>query len=323
VTSFKFGLVHAPLTPFSTAGINFDLYGNLIDFHLSAGAEGLALPMHTGESVSLTADERQSLLEFAIKHADTRAPVIAHVSDSGTDIAAAFAAHARQAGAAAIIAAVPYYWTPPQSMLLEHFAAIGGAGVLPFFLYNAPGEMGGAKITTELVLKLLDRLPSFAGLIDASHDWQFMIEVVSSARRQRAAFQLVSATEYMISAGAIGATGVLSSLSNVAPRLVRELYDLCAKERYQDAHSRQTDLAVLYRILQQTGVSGLKAASRLMGRDCGAPRPPLPTLADADSRALAEKLAAIPGISAEPLNWRYPGPNLRRISGEHPIGGGR
>jgi len=304
VTSFKFGLVHAPLTPFSSAGIDFDLYGNVIDFHLGKGAEGLAVPMHTGESVSLTVEERKALLEFAIKHARGRAPVIAHASESGTDIAASLAAHAKQSGAAAIIATGPYYWTPPQAMLLEHFAAIGVAGGRPLFLYNAPGEMGGAKITTELVLKLLDRLPNFAGLIDASHDWQFMIEVVSCARRIKPEFQLVSATEYLISAGAIGATGVLSSLSNVAPRLVRELYDLCSKERYQDAQSRQSDLAVLYRLIQQTGVSGLKAASRLMGRDCGAPRPPLPILAEADSRALAVKLAAIPGISAEPVDWR-------------------
>jgi 4-hydroxy-tetrahydrodipicolinate synthase len=304
VTSFKFGLVHAPLTPFSGAGIDFDLYGNVIDFHLGKGAEGLAVPMHTGESVSLTVEERKALLEFAIKHARGRAPVIAHASESGTDIAASLAAHAKQSGAAAIIATGPYYWTPPQAMLLEHFAAIGVAGGRPLFLYNAPGEMGGAKITTELVLKLLDRLPNFAGLIDASHDWQFMIEVVSCARRIKPEFQLVSATEYLISAGAIGATGVLSSLSNVAPRLVRELYDLCSKERYQDAQSRQSDLAVLYRLLQQTGVSGLKAASRLMGRDCGVPRHPLPTLAEADSRVLAAKLAAIPGISGEPLSWR-------------------
>lgn len=304
MTSFKFGLVHAPLTPFSTTGIDFDLYGNVIDFHLGAGAEGLAVPMHTGESVSLTAEERKSLLEFAIKHTRERAAVIAHVSESGTDIAASLAAHAKQSGAAAIVATVPYYWTPPQSMLLEHFAAIGAAGGLPLFLYNAPGEMGGAKITTDLVLNLLGRLPNFAGLVDASHDWQFMIEVVSSARRLKPEFQLVSATEYLISAGAIGATGVLSSLSNVAPRLVRELYDLCSKERYQDARSRQTELAVLYRLIQPTGVSGLKAASRLMGRDCGVPRPPLPPLADRDVRALGDKLAAIPGIGAEPLNWR-------------------
>ena len=304
MTSFKFGLVHAPLTPFSTSGVDFDLYGNLIDFHLGHGAEGLAIPMHTGESVSLTAEERKALLEFALKHVRARAPVIAHVSDSGTGISASLAAHARQAGAAAIIASVPYYWTPPQSMLLEHFATIGAEGELPFFLSHAPTEMGGAKVTAELVLKLLDRLPNFAGLIDASNDWQFMIEVVSSARRARPEFQLVSATEYMISAGAIGATGVLSSLANVAPRMVRELYDLCSEERYQDARSRQNDLAGLYRLLEPIGVSGLKAASRLMGRDCGAPRPPLPTLNDGDSRALAEKLAAIPALRAEPLNWR-------------------
>jgi 4-hydroxy-tetrahydrodipicolinate synthase len=315
-TSFKFGLVHAPLTPFAAGGIDYELYGNLLNFHIDAGADGLAVPTHVGESVSLTAEEQRSLLEFAIKHADARTPIIAHVSDSGTAIAASLATHAHRAGAAAIVASVPYYWTPPPSMLLEHFAAIGEAGALPCFIYYAPAETAGSKVTTELVLKLMERLPQFAGLIDGSHDWQFMIEVISSAQRIRPEFQLVSATEYMISAGAIGARGVLSSLSNIAPRLVRELYDICREERYNDARSLQTELATLYRLLQPRGVSGLKAASRLMGRNCGAPRPPLPTLADAETRALADRLAAIPNISREPIGWRYAGPNLGSLGGQ-------
>jgi 4-hydroxy-tetrahydrodipicolinate synthase len=317
LTSFKFGLVHAPLTPFSAAGIDYELYGKLLDFHIAAGADGLAVQTHAGESVSLTAEERQALLEFTLRHADARTPIIAQVSDSGTAIAASLATHARSAGAAAVIASVPYYWTPPPSMLLEHFAAIGEAGALPFFLYHAPSETAGSKVTTELVLKLIERLPQFAGLIDGSHDWQFMIEVISSARRIRPDFQLVSATEYMISAGAIGATGVLSTLCNIAPRLVREVYDICREERYADARPLQTELAVLYRLLQPRGVSGLKAASRVMGRDCGVPRPPLPTLIDTETRALADRLATIPSISHEPIGWRNAGSNLRRLGGQH------
>jgi 4-hydroxy-tetrahydrodipicolinate synthase len=304
VTAFTFGLVHAPLTPFADEAIDYDGYGKLIDFHLQHGADGLAIPTHTGESVSLTVDERQALLDFVIKRVGGRVPVIANVSEAGTGIAASLATHARQAGAAALIASVPYYWKPPQSMLVEHFAAIGAAGALPFFVYNSPDEMGGMEFASKSVIELLGRLPNFAGLIDSSLDWQYMIEVASLARAVKPEFQFVSGTEYMISARAIGATGVLSPLSNIAPRLVHELYDFCRVENYKDAHGKQTQLAELHRLLREMGVPGLKAAVRSMGRDCGPPRPPLSALADAEYRALADNLPAISGINSEPRGWR-------------------
>ena len=84
------GLVHTPVTPFTRErGIDFDRYAKLIDFHLAAGADALALPMHAGESVSLADGERRALVEFAIKQVNGRKPVIAHVSETGTAIAVA------------------------------------------------------------------------------------------------------------------------------------------------------------------------------------------------------------------------------------------
>ena len=155
-SNFQPGLVHTPVTPFTRdARVDYDRYAKLIEFHLRHGAESLALPMHAGESVSLTDEERRTLLEFAIKRVKGRAPVIAHVSDSGTAIAAARARHAEQAGASAILTTPPYYWTPPPAMLLEHFAEIGSAVRIPFYVYNSPEEMGGVKMTTELALKLI------------------------------------------------------------------------------------------------------------------------------------------------------------------------
>jgi 4-hydroxy-tetrahydrodipicolinate synthase len=303
VTSFNFGLVHAPLTPFSGEAIDFDSFGKVIEFHLANGAEGLALPMHTGESVSLTAEERKSLLSFALDKVGGRVPIVANASEAGTGMAASLAEHARQAGAAALIASVPYYWTPPESMLLEHFAAIAAAGQLPFFIYNAPEEMGGVKVSTNLVLSLIERSPHFAGLVDKSLDWQFMIDVTSEARRKKPAFQFISGTEYMISASAIGATGLLTSLATLAPRLMREFYDLCRREDYARAYDKQVDCAILFRLFERLGVSGLKAAAGLMGRDCGAARPPLPLLTEADSQSLAQELAGISSLGKEPRGW--------------------
>src|SRR6478735_4778932 len=121
--TFTPGLVHTPVTPFMRdLQIDFGLYEKVLEFHLRNGAEGLALPMHAGESVSLSEDEQRKLLEFAIAHVKGRVPVIAHVSDAGTGIAADRARHAQDAGAAAVVATTPYYWTPPPAMLIKHFA---------------------------------------------------------------------------------------------------------------------------------------------------------------------------------------------------------
>jgi dihydrodipicolinate synthase/N-acetylneuraminate lyase len=188
-------------------------------------------------------------------------------------------------------------------MLLEHFATVGAAVKIPFFVYNSPEEMGGVKVTTDLALKLIDRLPNFAGIVDASLDWQFMIELVSEARKVRPDFQLLSGTEYLVSARAIGAKGLFSPLSGVAPQLLRGLYDHCRKEQYRDARQAQEAIAAVRHVLRKDGVAGLKAAVAAMGRDCGGPRYPLLPLGEAERGRIAEQLAALPALRGEPRGW--------------------
>jgi 4-hydroxy-tetrahydrodipicolinate synthase len=301
--AFTFGLAHAPLTPFNADGIDYATYAKVLDFHIANGADMLALPMHAGESVSLTAEERKKLLAFALQHVAGRVPVVANVSEAGTAIASDLAVHAQQAGAAALIASVPYYWTPPQSMLVEHFAAIGAAGGLPLFVFNAPEEMNNVEFKGASVAELIARSPQFAGLIDTSLDWQYMIEVYSTGVALRPDFQFVSGTEYMVSASATGATGLLSPLATFAPKLVRRLYDLCRKEDYPGAREVQEEAALLFRALKAPGVPGLKAAAKLAGRDCGMLRPPLSVPGDAETQALAAAIGAVPSTQAEPRGW--------------------
>jgi 4-hydroxy-tetrahydrodipicolinate synthase len=304
MASIELGLVHTPVTSFtSEESIDYRVYGNLIEFHLQNGAEALALPMHIAESVSLTDVERQRLLEFALKKVNGRVPVIAHVSQSGTSIAVALAKHAAEAGASAIVATTPYYWTPPPAMLLEHFTQIGKGAGIPFFVYNSPEEMGGVKVTTDLTLKLIEKLDNFVGLVDLSLDWQFLIEVISSAKRLRSGFQLLTGVEYMISAGAIGATGMFTSLSGIAPKAVRKLWDICKKENYKEARPVQEALAALRQAVKPKMIAGLKSAMRHMERDCGQPRPPLDVLEIAEEEKLYADIRAIEILNSEPKGW--------------------
>ena len=301
---FDPGLVHTPVTPFTREDrIDFNLYGKLIEFHLRHGADALALPMHAGESVSLTEAERRALIEFAIKQVRGRVPVVAHISDAGTGIAAALARHAEAAGAAAVVATTPYYWTPPPAMLLEHFVQIGAAVRIPFLVYNAPEEMAGTKLTAELALRLMDEAGNFAGVVDSSLDWQFMVELVDRARRPRPAFQLLSGAEYMVSAGAIGAKGAFSPLAAIAPGRVRELYDLCRKDRLFEARKVQEEIAALRQLVKKAPAASLKAALRAMGRDCGEVRPPLRPVGEEEYGRLSEAVAEIAALRAEPRGW--------------------
>jgi 4-hydroxy-tetrahydrodipicolinate synthase len=287
--AFQPGLVHLPVTPFRPdRSIDYDRLGQLIDFHIHNGADALALPTHAGESVSLTDSEKRALIEFAVKHIAGRKPVIAHVSD---------------AGATAILATTPYYWTPPPEMILEHFAQIGAAVRLPFLVHNAPDDMSGSKVSAELMLKLIGRLDNFAGLVDASLDWQFMIDLIMEARHARPGFLLISGTELMVSSAAIGATAMFAPLAGIAPRLLRTLFELCRDDKLFEARAAQEAVAALRQLLKAGGVASLKAALAARGRDCGAPRPPLQALDAHATEALKHDLDAIAVLRDEPRGW--------------------
>ncbi|MGH6673193.1 MAG: dihydrodipicolinate synthase family protein [Xanthobacteraceae bacterium] len=300
---FEPSLVHTPLTPFAgDRRIDFDLYGRMIDFHVRHGAHSLAVPMHVGESVSLTDGERRALLKFAVERAGN-VPVIAHVSDAGTGIAAVLARHAQDVGAAAVIATTPYYWAPPPAMILEHFFQIGSAVEIPFLVFNAPEDMAGSKINAALALKLIDKLPNFAGVVDSSLDWQFMIELMTDTARVRPDFALLAGTELLVSASAIGARGMFSALGIIAPVLMHRLFDLCRTQKLFEARAPQEEAAALRQIVKSGGVATLKAAARALGRDCGDPRPPILPLDAAAEKQLEIAFNSMPVLSREPHGW--------------------
>jgi len=304
MATFKPGLVHTPVTPFKRdQSIDFDAYGKLIEFHLRHGADALALPMPTGEDMSLTDEELRKLLEFALKQVKGRVPVMAHVNDAGTGIAVDRARHAERAGAAAIVSHPPYFWHPKASMVVEHIVQVGAATRLPFFICSPPVEDVGTPLTTEITLAVLERLDNLAGVVDASMDWVFMTEVISLGRNTRPEFQLLPGTDYMVSAGVIGGAGALSPLSGVAPRLVREVYDLCAKQQFTRARKAQEGIAALHHLVKTAGFAGLKGALRAMGRDCGQPRPPVRALGEIESGKLAQEIGAMDFLRAEPRGW--------------------
>ena len=302
--TFKPGLVHTPVTPFTADNrIDFATLAKLIAFHLANGADALAVPMHVGESVSLPDADKRELITFTVAQVKGRVPVIAHASDSGTAIAADLARFAEKAGVAAIVSTTPYYWTPPPAMILEHLALISNAVKIPFFVHNAPDDMAGVKINAELCCKLIGRADNFAGVLDSGLDWQFMIELMTDVPKLRPDFQLLTGVEYLVSAAAIGATGMFSPLAGIVPRSVRRLYELCRDDKLVEARQVQADVAALRQVVKATGVAGIKAALAVMGRDCGNPRPPLSALAGSGAAEFTAALRRVAVLETEPRGW--------------------
>lgn len=304
MNTFKPGLVHAPVTPFKADhSIDYETYAKLIEFHLKNGAEGIAAPMPVGEDMSLKDDEQGVLLEFVLKQVKGRVPVIAHASDAGTAIAIERAKHAAKLGAAAIVSHPPYFWHPKASMVVEHLAQVGNATKLPFFICSPPVEDVGTPLTAEITLDVIDRVPTLQGVVDATMDFVIMVDTISLGGAKRPGFQLLSATDYMVSNGVIGGMGVFSPLSGVAPRLVKQVYELCVAQKFTQARADQENLGELAHRVKMAGLAGLKGALRAMGRDCGRPRPPARALTAAEQSALAGDLQAMQFLQAEPRGW--------------------
>ena len=305
MNSFRAGLVHVPVTPFTRDfSVDHDIYAKLIEFHLRNGAEALALPMPEGEDLSLTDAEQRKLIDFAIKQVKGRVPVIAHTSDAGTMIAVDRAQFAEKAGAAAIVTHPPYFWHPRPAMVVEHIAAVGSATKLPVFVCTPPVENVGTHLTADMFMQIVDRLPNLRGIVDAEMDFVFMEEIMANRRMRKADYDLISGADYMVSPAACGGRGAFSSLAAIAPKLVKQVYDLCEKQDFIEARKGQENLALLRQLVKQPRLeTGLKSALLAMGRDCGAPRPPSKPMGEVEHGRVAEAIAAMPAMRGEPHGW--------------------
>jgi 4-hydroxy-tetrahydrodipicolinate synthase len=300
----QLGLVHAPVTPFtSDMTIDFEKFGRLIEFHLQSGADAIAVLVTHAEDISLSDEERRNVIETAVKLVRGRVPVVANVSDAGTAIAVDRARFAERCGVAAIASHPPYFWHPKAGMVVEHLVSIGTAVKLPFYLCSPVVEYPGTHLTTDILVKVAERVPNLAGVIDACMDWVFMAEVMTNVAETRPQFQLMPGTDYMVQPGVLGAKGAVSGLSTIAPKLVRQVYDLCASEKFIEARKPQEQLAWLYHVTKRDGVPGFKEVLRLVGRDCGEARPPLHGLTPAQRDALTGEVSRMSFLEAEQYGW--------------------
>jgi 4-hydroxy-tetrahydrodipicolinate synthase len=164
-------------------------------------------------------------------------------------------------------------------------------------------EDAGTHMTAEIVLDVVKRLDNVAGLVDASMRFVFMVEVISGGREIRPDFQLIAGTDYIVPNNVVGGRGAFSPLASIAPKLARELYDLCLKQQFTQARKAQEQMATLHHSLKKAGFAGLKDAMRAMGRDVGVPRPPVDSLGEVEAGVLNERMRAMSFLEREPRGW--------------------
>jgi len=297
------GVVATPVTAFTVDNrLDRATMERLIDFLIQNGAQFVGVPMHIGESLNLTLDERNELTEIAVATAARRVPVIINVSLSSTDQVLLLARHAQKAGADAVIVLPPYHWAPPKKALLEHFAQVAEAIDIGFLAYNFPRKVGVA-ITTDMIAELIERLPNFIGMKDATYDMQYFTEVCRLTSELRPSFGAFVGVEYMLPSMAVGGAGSFSACGAIAPRAVQALYEACARRDYETALKLQYKLSGIWNGLADGYPATVKAAMGIMGRPVGLPRMPILALEPDAIKRLEKRLAALGVLDDEPFGW--------------------
>ncbi len=275
------GVIAAPVTPFTAENqLDTEMLGWLCDRLVRHGVHGLALPLHTGESLNLSQAERERALTTAVAAVAGRLPVLAHVSMPGTDQVIELAVHAEQAGASAVISVTPYHWRPSRRGLVEHFRAVCRSVTIGVVAYNFPSRLG-VTLSPDVIEELLDECPNFIGVKDASYDMQFFTEACRRASKRRPDFAMLTGVEFLLASMPLGGAGCFSPASCIAPELILELYRACQAADLARARPLQYRASALWHLLRECGYpASVKAALALQGHPVGGVRLPLVDLDD-------------------------------------------
>ena len=214
------GSLVAIVTPmFEDGSLDLDALRALIDFHVSAGTDGIVIVGTSGESPTVDFDEHCLLIKTTAAHVAGRIAVIAGTGANSTKEAIELTQAAKALGVDACLLVVPYYNKPSQEGLYQHFAAVAGAVDIPQILYNVPGRTS-CDISNDTVLRLA-KVKNIVGIKDATGGIERGTDLLLRAPKNFAVYSGDDATGMALML--LGAHGVISVTANVAPKLMREM----------------------------------------------------------------------------------------------------
>jgi 4-hydroxy-tetrahydrodipicolinate synthase len=257
------GCLTALVTPFKGAKIDFDGLAKLVDWQIENGVDGIVSVGTTGESATLDVDEHVAVIAATVKAARGRVPVIAGAGGNATSEALTLTKASEDAGADALLHVTPYYNRPNQEGLFRHFEALARATKLPIILYNVPSRTA-CDLLTDTVVRLAD-YDNIIGIKDATGNLVRGSELVAKVGDRIAVLSGDDGTAFPLYA--CGGRGVISVVSNVAPREMSEMWDAAKAGDWDRARKLHYKLRVLNQMLfAEPSPAPTKAALSLLGR---------------------------------------------------------
>ena len=279
------GACTALVTPFLGDKVNYPMLEQLIRRQINAGIGAVVIAGTTGESATLSDEEKIELFRRAKEYAGDDCLIIAGTGSNDTAHAAALSVAAQEAGADALLVVSPYYNKATPDGLFAHYLTIAHSVSLPVILYNVPSRTG-VDIPVS-VYRRLSRIPNIAGVKEASTD---MVKIARIRAECDPDFAIWSGCdELAVAAMALGAQGVISVASNVYPMEVQMMAKAALDGDFDTAAALQIELLPLIDLLFcEVNPIPVKAAMKAIGYDCGSCRLPLTEL----SKGNQEKMKA-------------------------------
>ena len=299
------GVMQAPVTPLKEDfSFDPDGFAKMVEFHVRHGAPAIAWPHHKAESLNLTIAERKLGAEIAVKTVAKRVPVSIFTGTLSEEDSLDIARHAEKIGADALLIISPYCRRPTQDEIFDSVVRIATEVSLPVLTYNSPWRNGeGVEFTAELTKRLIDRLPNYIGMKDASFHSEKFMEISRTALKLRPDFKIIMGVEHLLPSYALGACGSFSSSGAIAPNLCNKFFNSLVDNDWDTARDCQYRISRLWGLFKEQYPSSLKGAMVMMGREVGPTRAPLPTATEERKSFLRKQLEELNILQTEPHGW--------------------
>lgn len=281
-------LITAMVTPFDERGeIDFDATKNLLEHLIKTGTDAVVVAGTTGESPTLSTEEKLELFSFVIKEANGRIPVIAGTGTNNTKASIELTKEAEKLGADGIMLVAPYYNRPNQDGLYAHFKAIAEETDLPIMIYNIPGRTA-CNIEVDTIVKLSE-IDNIVSVKEASGNLDAMAEIIE---RTKDGFVLYSGDDSLtLPVLAIGGKGIVSVASHIVGDAMKEMIEAFNRGDIEKAGAIHRKLLPTFKALfSAPSPAPLKAVLNLTGIPVGDVRLPLVPLNEEQVEALKQHI---------------------------------
>ena len=276
----------AIVTPFHEDGsINYEGFAEIIEDQISGGTDAIIVCGTTGESACLSHEEHIDVIRFCVEQVKGRIPVVAGAGSNCTETAVYLSQEAEKCGADGLLLVSPYYNKATQNGLYAHYKMVAESVKLPIILYNVPSRTG-CNILPETVARLCKDVPNIVGVKEASGNIAQVVKLMSIADEK---VDLYSGNDGdIVPLLSLGGIGVISVLSNVAPR---QTHDICQKFFDGDiagaAAEQLRAIELVDALFCEVNPIPVKAALNLQGKPAGALRMPLIPMEEKNKEVLA------------------------------------